>query len=282
MRLRIKTILCLFAVCTTCIFTGCSNDSDKQSVSATQTDSSEQEDTEITTQIITATEDTTVEPIKSESVKVVYTSDARKKLEENLAKLHTVSVEEKITNGLSNDSAKTEVSNHIDIDTAHGICIASIDSHTFADRLTDNEDEELHLSVDTSTNTWVEDEGYSTSLVGWNIKKFGNAKDVYETLTTNIPLEIGTEGVSTSGVDTFTSTTDATSDDLQGIDYDSLKTKTVTYIFKDNLPVSVITEITFSKDDVDYKTQVVFMFEFSDKELQMPSVNDKYKQERQE
>lgn len=265
---KFQAVLCLGIVLA---LTGCGEKEQLKEITkapelATQTDAST--DTDASTEVATQSDEEVA------TIKVTYTEEENQQIEENLQEYHTVNIEEKITNGLADDSIVNTTSNTIQVSTSNGVTIADIDDMVFADRVTSNEDDELHLSVNTD-GVWKEDEGTSTNI-SWNVTEFRSALDVYNYITDSIQIAVGTEGTLSQGYEYYVIEEQADEDTLKGIEYDSLGNKTVTVIIKDSIPVSYITEVTFTKEDVEYKTQTTYMFEFSDTEISMPQIDTEY------
>jgi hypothetical protein len=253
--------------------TGCSNET--KNVAEIEIASSTDTATSTNVRVSTDTDiSTDTDANEIATLKVTYTEEENQQLEKNLQEYHTVNIEEKITNGLADDSVVNTTSNLIQVSTSNGVTIADIGGEVFADRVTSNEDDELHLSVDTN-GIWKEDEGTSTNI-SWNVKEFKSALDVYNYITDSIKLDVDTQGTSSQRYEYYVIEQQADEDTLNGVDYDSLGNKTVTVIIKDSIPVSYITEVTFTKEDVEYKTQTTYMFEFSDTEISMPQIDTEY------
>lgn len=136
----------------------------------------------------------------------------------------------------------------------------------------------LYLNKDKEDKEW-EHSAASTVTVNFSLDDYSSVVEFYNFLLGNFPIRDKAKGNLSEDYLYFEDTRQATSKDINNVDYDKLGYQKNTLYFKveENglKPISMIKEVTFDKDDVTYSSKLVIIIkDLSNKQIVLPDYNE--------
>lgn len=136
----------------------------------------------------------------------------------------------------------------------------------------------LYLNKDKEDKEW-EHSAASTVTVNFSLDDYSSVVEFYNFLLGNFPIRDKAKGNLSEDYLYFEDTRQATSKDINNVDYDKLGYQKNTLYFKveENglKPISMIKEVTFDKDDITYSSKLVIIIkDLSNKQIVLPDYNE--------
>lgn len=258
-----KYILGLLLVFGIYSMSGCSNSADVKELGAVASYT-----------LAPQTPEQSVTPVATEvpdEVPCTFTDKDLKAMKKFLESKTYVSFKQIMTNGSDSDGVLSEKIYSMQADLKSTVTYCNLDGEEYAD----NDKKNSHYHRDEKTGRWVEDSG-KVRVVDWDILGYASALDIVDYLQAGDLLKAGSEG-SKGEYAIYEFTTDATDEDLVGVDYDSLGEKSVCFLMRNNYePVSYVTRVDFTVGGKSYYCTSTIQYEdFSNAGLKMPELGGK-------
>ena len=136
----------------------------------------------------------------------------------------------------------------------------------------------LYLNKDKEDKEW-EHSAASTVTVNFSLEDYSSVVEFYNFLLGNFPIRDKSKGNLSEDYLYFEDTRQATSKDINNVDFDKLGYQKNTLYFKVEKnglkPISMIKEVTFDKDDITYSSKLVIIIkDLSNKQIVLPDYNE--------
>ena len=202
---------------------------------------------------------------------VLYTDKKDKSLKRFLKSKSHVCLEQTSASRDGKEEVLSESTTTVDADCKSKVTfVTDVNGKLYADDLK----KDTHYTY--KKGKWYEDSG-KTTVIDWDLKKYTDVYKLYRGILSGNELPLNSEGERSEGYEYYEVKQELTDDSLQGVDYDKLTSKTITYIFNTvngYEPVSVISKVGFLVGGEQYYCTTTIQFTALDnKKLKMPALD---------
>jgi hypothetical protein len=249
---------------------------------------STEENTVVSTEMPTVGETSTeVDSSEPETVPCTFTQEKADALKEYLTSMTYLNATQNVENGNFYAGEYSNIIYNVKADTSNKIVqfdvyrsqqvddmLGSAEYHYIRDYIND-----LTYQHNTDENAvWTEVDG-TIMMIDWDFASFENDYDIWQYLVKDYATPIDTEGYVAYNCEYYVITEDADENMLSGIEYDSLGTQEITYIYYQTetglIPATVSVEVQyFVGDDEYYARSTVQMGIIGETQMNMPTLGD--------